>query len=135
MEETPAFLTDARRDILNDEYDGADATRRSHKSKIRSRSRTALMELIEVARSDEIDNVGVFEPNELARLLNALMVPDDGLTPRSNFEGTDEEYRTEYLYQLHLHSRLRHELDAFDDLLHDEPDGDWFGELEELDTQ
>lgn len=118
MEETPAFLTETRRDILNGEYTGQEGTERSHKSKIKARSRTALQELIEVAQSPEIDNSDIFEPDDLARLVDALMVPDGGLTPRWNFEGSPESFRAEYQYQIGLHARLRHSLNGYDDMLH-----------------
>jgi hypothetical protein len=130
------ILTDKRRDVLKGEYNGSDVALRNQKSRIRKSAKAAIADLQLIARSDEIESAGTFEPNEMARLVNALMVPSaDGLKPRRNFEGTDEEYRAEYLYQLHLHSRLKHELDGFDDLLHDDPDDDWLEPLEELDTQ
>lgn len=74
-DDTPVFLTDERRTVLSGEYDGADSTERAHRSNIRARSRTALDELIEVAASPEIDNSEVFDPDQVFRLLRALLTP------------------------------------------------------------
>lgn len=123
--EDKTFLTEKRRSVLIGEFDGSDSSERTHKSLIRTRARTAIRELIEVARSDQIDNADVFEPNDLARLIDALMVPDDGLTPRWNFEDDPQEYRDTYRYQLALHGRLSHALDGYGDMLHrDYPPGE-----------
>ena len=116
--ETPAFLTDDRRAVLRGEYDGDPAVERTHRSRIRSRARTALQELIEVAESDAIDNADVFEPNDLARLVHALMTPPDGLTPRWGYDGDPADYRDRYAYQFALHGRLNHALDGYGDMLH-----------------
>lgn len=118
MEDTPAFLTDERRAVLAGEYDGSETVERTHKSRIRQRARTAISELIKVAQSEEIDNADVFDPDDLARLVDALMVPADGLTPRWTFDGDPDEFREEYLYQLALHGRLNHALDGYGDMLH-----------------
>ncbi|MFW5918424.1 MAG: hypothetical protein ACOCR0_02970 [Haloferacaceae archaeon] len=110
---TPAFLTDQRRAVLAGEYDGEPNTERTHKSRIRSRAKTALQELIEVAESDAIDNADVFEPNDLARLIDALMHHADGLTPRWNYDGDPAEYNEKYQYQMLLHGRLNHQLSGY----------------------
>lgn len=118
-DESPVFLTDERRDVLNEEYQGADSTERAHRSNIRKRARKAIQELIEVAQSPQIDNSEVFEPDNLARLIDSLMVPQGTtLTPRWNFEGDPDEFRDTYRYQLALHGRLNHTLDGYDDMLH-----------------
>jgi len=119
-DESPVFLTDERRDVLNGEYQGADSTERVHRANIRKRAKKAIQELIEVAQSPEIENTSeVFEPDEIARLIDSLMVPQDAtLTPRWNFDGDPEEYRDTYRYQLALHARLSHTLDGYDDMLH-----------------
>ena len=79
----------------------------------------ALGELIEVAASPEIDNTEIFEPNDLARLIDALMVPKSKtITPRWNFDGDPAEYRDTYRYQLALHGRLDHALDGYSEMLH-----------------
>lgn len=74
--DSPVFLTDQRRAVLNNEYDGEDSTERAHQSNIRARSRTAIQELIEVAESPVIDTTEVFDPDDVFRLLRAIMSPD-----------------------------------------------------------
>jgi len=63
------FLTESRREVLSGEWDGSPSTERSKKSHIRTKARSALGELIEVARSEEIENAEVFEPEEIGTLL------------------------------------------------------------------
>ena len=75
------FLTPERRSVLNGEYDGAENVERTHKSRIRARSRTALEELIEVAESNEIDTREVFDPDDVFRLLRAILSPDEYTGP------------------------------------------------------
>jgi hypothetical protein len=127
------ILTEKREAVLNgnfpdlsDDYDDPDAALRNQKSRLRESSRTALEELIVVAASPEIENADVFEPNTLARLVDALMVPNGkALTPRWNFDGDPTEYRDEYQYQLGLQSRLDHALDGYQEMLHrDYPPGE-----------
>jgi len=114
-----AFLTDKRRDVLNGEYEGADAALRNQKSRLRRTSSTALEELIEVAQSPEIDNGEVFDPDDIARLIDALMAPREAtITPRWNYGGTPDEFRDEYDYQLALWGRLDHTLRGYGDILH-----------------
>lgn len=69
VSETDTFLTDERRAVLSGEYDGAANVERTHKSRIRSRGRSALAELIEVAQSTEIENRSIFGPEEIGTLL------------------------------------------------------------------
>lgn len=64
-----AFLTDERRAVLAGAYEGEENVERTHKSRIRARARSALAELTEVARSEEIDNADVFEPEAVGTLL------------------------------------------------------------------
>jgi hypothetical protein len=116
------FLTEKRRDVLNGEYEGSPDALRNQKSRLRKSARTALEELIAVANSEEIENGEVFHPNDLARLVHALMTPADGLTPLKNFDGTEVEYRQQYAYQFAVHGRLSHTLDGYDQLLHELPD-------------
>jgi hypothetical protein len=83
-DETPVFLTDERRDVLNFDYDGADSTERAHRTNIRARAHTALQELIEVAESPAINHAKemqstgehVFPPEDVRRLLVALLTPN-----------------------------------------------------------
>jgi len=113
------LLTEKREQVLNGEYEGSNDALRNQKSRLRQSARTALDELIQVAASPEIENAEVFEPNEVARLLDALMVPrGTGLTPRWNFEGDPAEYRDTYRYQLALHGRIDHSLDGYGEMLH-----------------
>lgn len=80
-DDTTVFLTDQRRDVLTGDYDGAANTERTHQSRIRSRARSALAELIEVAESDAIENESVFDPDQLRYLLTAIMQGGGGLDP------------------------------------------------------
>lgn len=82
-----AFLTDSRRDVLKGNADDLkEQSLRNAKSRIRVRARLALAELIEVAHSEEIDQTEVFEPDEIFRLLNELLSPNDP----DHIDGTDE---------------------------------------------
>lgn len=74
------FLTDERRAVLNGEYDGAENVERTHRSRIKSRARSAVGELIEVARSEEIENRDVFDPKQVGLLLG-LLVDDPAVMP------------------------------------------------------
>jgi hypothetical protein len=83
------FLTENRRDVLRGESDWTDDSIRNEKSRIRTRARTALDELIQVAQSEEIDNEDVFEPEKMLVLVATLTKGPGGLdawTP-------DDEYR------------------------------------------
>lgn len=79
MSDETVFLTDERRDVLHGEYEGADSTKRAHKSNIRSRTRTALDELIEVAASPAIDNSDVFDTEQVYTLISILLGGRGGL--------------------------------------------------------
>lgn len=84
------FLTDERRKVLAGDYEGPDATKRSHKSRIRSRARLALEELTEVAESPVIDSRDVFDPEDVRKLLQAIMLPDRRHIERGGlFQGRD----------------------------------------------
>lgn len=74
------FLTDTRRTVLEnpDELDYKEESLRVEKSRIKSRSRDAVDELIEVAQSPHIDNTAWVNPEKLATLLHALFIPDFG---------------------------------------------------------
>nr|WP_011225234.1 hypothetical protein [Haloarcula sp. AS7094]AAS13419.1 unknown [Haloarcula sp. AS7094] len=113
------FLTDSRRDVLNGVDELTGQSRYNAKSRIRQRARMALQELIEFAASPEINNADIFEPNEIARLLDALMFQTEPPSrPRWNFEGDPVEYRDTYRYQLALYGRLDHTLDGYGEMLH-----------------
>jgi len=68
------FLTDSRRDVLEGNADHlSDDSLINAKSRIRTRARLALDELIEVAASPAIDNESVFEPDEVYTLISILL--------------------------------------------------------------
>jgi len=82
-----AFLTDSRRNVLEGNADDlTEQSLRNAKSRIRVRARLALTELIEVANSDEIDQTEVFDPDDIFRLLSALL---RSMNPE-HIEGADE---------------------------------------------
>jgi hypothetical protein len=82
-----AFLTDSRRDVLEGNADDlTEQSLRNAKSRIRVRARLALAELIEVAESEEIDQTEVFEPDDIAQLLQALLTAKNP----DHIEGADE---------------------------------------------
>lgn len=90
------LLNDKRESVLNAEYDGSDAALRNQKSRLRSSSRTALKELIEVAQSHEIDNTEVFDPDDVFRLLRALLTPrQEDLEPDEFVNIVSEEEYTD----------------------------------------
>jgi hypothetical protein len=106
------FLTDSRRDVLEGNADDlTEQSLRNAKSRIRVRSRLALDELIEVAESHEIENAEVFDPDDVFRLLSALVAPDEYSHP---VEGPPEDYQA-YRNRLHVQMdkllRERHQND------------------------
>lgn len=115
------FLTDARRAVLRDEFDGAASTEHSHRSRIRTRSRLALKELIEVAQSEEIENADVFDPGDIEALITALYT-GDGFVPFRIFDGSRQEYAQHIAYQLDLHARLDRLTREFSTLAHQDPE-------------
>lgn len=104
------FLTDARRDVLNGEFDGKEITKRSQKSKIRTRSRLAIDELIDVFESDEIDNTKSFDPEQIARLIRALMPHPDEIESFPEYDGTAEEHTNEYSWLYTLLHQIQREV-------------------------
>ena len=74
------FLTENRREILGGTSEWADGSITTEKSRIRSKARTALGELIEVAQSEEIENRSVFEPAQVGLLLG-LLIDDPAVMP------------------------------------------------------
>lgn len=88
-EDTTVFLSETRRKVLADDYDGNPNTERTHQSRIRAQSRTALKELIEVAESEAIENEDVFEPETVHHLLSAITMGGGGLDPYT----PPEDYR------------------------------------------
>lgn len=74
-----AFLTDSRRDVLEGNSDLTDQSLYNAKSRIRTRARLALDELIEVAASPEIDNADIFTEQKMKVLLTNLLLGSGGL--------------------------------------------------------
>jgi hypothetical protein len=111
------FLTDKRRDVLAGESDLEGNSLAVSKSRIRKRARLALAELIEVAESDQIDSSDIFDPEDMAQLIHAAMAPAGGLTPRWNYDGTEQQYLEEYGYQRALSDRISHAVDGYQKML------------------
>lgn len=113
------FLTENRRDVLAGTSDWSTQSVRNERSRIKRHARLALAELIEVAESPEIDNADIFDPDQVANLIDAMIAPEhEPITPRWNFDGTTDEFRDEYEYQLALWSRLDYTLRGYRETLH-----------------
>jgi len=112
------FLTENRRDVLNSESDWSTQAVRNERSRIKNLARLALTELIEVAESPEIDNADVFDPDEMARLVDALMTGGTPITSRWKYDGTADEFRDEYAYRLALWGQIDYTLREYRDTLH-----------------
>jgi hypothetical protein len=69
------LLNEKREDLISGGYDSDDPTERNRKSRLKQSADVAFDELIEVARSPVIDSREVFEPDDVARLLRALLMP------------------------------------------------------------
>jgi hypothetical protein len=112
-EDTPAFLTEKRRAVLNDNYEGEPSTHRAHKTNIRQRSQTALEELTEVAESQTIVNHSTFDPDDVFRFLRALLNPDYYVNPAHEDPHPEEfeQYRDRLHVQLDKLLRERHRAD------------------------
>lgn len=94
------LLTDTRREVLKGTYDGAESSKRTQKSRIRTRSRLALDELIEVAESPHIDSADVFDPSKVSQLLYALMLPDEPVLPGEEPSEEHQEYQRELYVEI-----------------------------------
>ena len=108
MTDSPnAWLTPKRRKYLSGQTeDFSDSALHAHKYRIRDRARRAFNELIEVYESDMIDNSEVFKPDDMRRLINALMSDFDGV-PRNEFDDPLNHHE-EYAYYHALLSELEH---------------------------
>ena len=73
------FLTDSRRDVLEGTTDLTDQSLYNAKSRIRTRARLAIGELIEVAASSEIDNDDIFTEQQMQVLISNLLFGSGGL--------------------------------------------------------
>jgi hypothetical protein len=96
-DETPVFLTEQRRAVLEGDYskkfDGGASTERTHHTRIRQRTTTALDELIEVAESRPIHNPDVFDPQAVAKLVRTLLTMPEHLDEDNP---DDEDARQSY---------------------------------------
>ncbi|MUW15739.1 hypothetical protein GJ633_14740 [Halorubrum sp. CBA1125] len=123
MNRNNIFLTENRRDVLSGESDFSEKSITNEKSRIRTRTRTALDELIEVAQSAEIENRSVFDPEQLGILLYwvlndpAMMGFPGGFVGTSDEppEGVDEDHYTRIpdelqQYRSEVHSEAAQEL-------------------------
>lgn len=113
------FLTEKRRKLLQGDRD--DLTEQStinEKSRVRTRARLAVDELIEVAESDEIENSTVFDPEDVERLLRAILGPEKDIRPF--WEVADESteirrlYNERYAYERAVVDRLQHLTTIYD---------------------
>lgn len=88
------FLTDERRKVLEGDADHlTEESERVIKSRIRVRARMALEELTEVAQSPVIKTESVFEPDDVRRLVIALLTPDEPDVPGVELSDDWEEYQ------------------------------------------
>jgi len=120
MDRNNIFLTETRREVLAGESDYTEKTLANEQSRIRTRARAALGELIEVARSKEIENRSVFEPGEVGTLLfwildDPALMPGEGAmtgglvgTDPEPPEGVDPEIYTQIPEELQQYRRMVH---------------------------
>jgi len=69
------LLTDRREQLLAGKYNETDAVDRMALSRFRDSTNTALDELIKVAQSPHVDNTKLFEPEQVAQLIRAVLIP------------------------------------------------------------
>lgn len=103
------LLTDARRKVLRGEHDGAESTIRTQQSRIRTRSKMALDELIEVAESPYVDTKDVFDPETVGDLLYALLLPDAPVLPDEEASEEHREYQQDLYVEIDRVLRLYQE--------------------------
>lgn len=97
------FLTENRRDILNQESDWSDSAVANERSRINKRTKLVLEELTEIAQSPVIENENAFPPELVAELFEALF------TPTIEPAGYDE-------YRRDLYYHTRRAMDAHEDI-------------------
>ena len=98
MSEPDTFLTDERRAVLRGEYGGAENVERTHRSRIKARSQSALSELIEVAGSEEIDNAEVFDPKQIRALLTTILYKGGLVDP--DYQHVSDAYRNAMYFEM-----------------------------------
>lgn len=108
------FLTDSRRDVLEGTSDLTDQSLYNAKSRIRTRARLALEELIEVAASSEIDNADVFTEQEIKQLVSLLLHGDGGLIGGDVADNLPEAWDPDPEYALSLYTALSAQLGQFE---------------------
>jgi hypothetical protein len=132
------FLTEPRQKLLDGELDWNESSVETEKSRIRTRASLALDGLIEVAKSDQIENSTVFEPEDIDRLLRAILGPDENITPfHSIIDETKEvrdRYNERYEYERAVTSRVHRVGNIYDHRLNSiraPPSGDVGGLLDD----
>jgi hypothetical protein len=108
------LITDRRRRLLNENLDETRGSINVEKTRIRKRARIAIQELVEIARSDAIDNEDIFQPEDLNALITAIM-EENGLVSRNDFDGTAEEHTKEYSYKIGFIVRLDNTVSLYHD--------------------
>jgi hypothetical protein len=114
------FLTEKRRKVLDGTDDLNDDSRTVEKSRIRKRAKMALKELQEVAQSEEIENRGIFEAEEVGTLIFYLQadsaaiepvdtdVTEDSYSPFGTHSEMHEPYKRELHYEIDKQLRKFH---------------------------
>ena len=85
------FLTENRRDVLAGESDFSKKSLTNEKSRVRTRARTAVDELIEVAQSTEVENRSVFDAEQIGTLLYWILNDPAMMGQPGGLIGTDDE--------------------------------------------
>jgi len=111
------LITDRRRRLLNENLDETKGSVNVEKTRIRKRARIAIQELVEIARSDAIDNEDIFQPEDLNALITAIM-EENGLVSRNDFDGTAAEHTKEYPYKIAFIDRLDNTVSLYHDQIH-----------------
>lgn len=126
MEQNP-FLTERRREYLGGDYDLDNSSDRHMKRKIETGAETALTELVEVAQSPHIDNTEVFDPDDVFRLLRALLAPrQEDLEPDEFVTVVSpEKYGDEFVaYADSLYVQMDKVMKPYRDSRFPDPDGE-----------
>lgn len=108
------FLTDSRREVLDGTTDLTDQSLYNAKSRIRTRARLALKELIEVASSDEIDNADIFTQQQMQALVSNLLFGSGGLIGDDIADDLPQAWEPDPEYALGLYTTLNTQLSKFE---------------------
>lgn len=101
------ILTDRRKELLREGYDPSEQTERNAMSRFRKSTRTALTEMIEIAESPHVDHTEFFDPDDVFRLLRALLMPSHELDQMGGGPISRDDYSDEFTP---YHDRLRMQL-------------------------